>query len=228
MRRGGLSVTLGALVAGFLGGGLAVGLHDGAPAGAPHADVAARAFVHARPGPRGPQGTPGRPGIAGPAGATGPGGPPGDPGAPGERGARGDRGPEGPIGPAGPAGFPDVLPSGKTLRGLFHAHVSSPAPGEAIDTFVTFPIPLPAAPANFEYVDPAVPSANCTGSHSDPTAPPGWLCIYETVHNIVAAPLVTNAAEGVVDPGRFGFALQSFSTGVGDAYYVGSWATTAP
>jgi hypothetical protein len=224
------------MIAGFIGGALAISLHDGAPASAPFRAVALKSAPAARgrpgargpQGPRGPHGVPGPRGTSGTDGARGPDGASGAAGEQGERGARGERGFEGPSGPSGPATLPDVLDSGKTLRGTFWARQTAPGPGNPTDALVSFAVALPTRPAHWDYVDAGDTSTDCTGSNVAPTAPRGWLCVYETTYFNIQATPGFGSAEGGVGPGRFGFALQGGSFQSGDAYFIGTWAVTAP
>lgn len=147
-----------------------------------------------RQGPRGPKGNRGPRGRRGAAGATGPRGATGPQGA---RGLTGPAGPPGPVstgpagpkgdpgatGPAGPQGtYPEVLPAGKTLRGVL-------APGP-----ITFPLPLASAPTGV--------STSCGGSVAAPAAPAGTLCLFLRTGSVTVTDPTTGAAGS---SSRFGF-----------------------
>ena len=245
---GGTALALAAVLAGAIGGVVGAGLASGgdpAPSGTfafaaettttpkkkpAAAPTRARARRGVR-GVRGPQGVPGPPGPRGAHGAVGDPGATGTPGATGERGPRGERGPSGPGGPQGPPGandLPATLASGKTLRGVYFARENAGGANTNVDATITFQVPLSEPIANWDYVDLGDGSAACEGTGAAPTAPPGWLCVYETAYHNAFTPILSDTATGAQKPGKFGFSLQGLSGGAGDSYYVGSWAITAP
>lgn len=152
----------------------------------------------------------------------------------GERGAQGERGPEGPQGPEGKQGpsgyaiFDGPPPSGTTLTGYF-THQLPLETGKKTAFGISFPVALaPGQPASIGFspsagsvpgeVDPA-----CTGSHNEPTAPPGKVCIY------------SKGASGSgsfeeFEGGPYGFAISMISSGGNNDFvsFRGLWAYTAP
>ncbi|HVT00300.1 MAG TPA: hypothetical protein VHE08_07280 [Solirubrobacterales bacterium] len=117
-------------------------------------------------------------------------------GAKGDTGARGATGPQGPAGPQGPQGVQGpqgptgatgspwtaggVLPSGKTETGTYAMGLNTaPVTYGAI----SFPIPLAEIPSS-EVIpmppvgEPTASTENCPGTASDPSAEPGFLCVY--------------------------------------------------
>ena len=156
-------------------------------------------------GAQGPAGTAGPVGLTGSAGGKGEAGPAGSEGPQGKEGAAGAKGANGVAGvkgPTGPEGSPwtleGTLPSGKTetgawaLGGIYKAF-------ESPRIAISFPIPLEAALdenhvrdvtqfnkelvpkfeekefAGFEEVIPT----KCLGTLASPTAPAGYLCVYQ-------------------------------------------------
>lgn len=164
-------------------------------------------------GPAGPQGPAGAPGPKGDAGAKG---------ADGAKGATGDRGPEGPGGPEGPEGSPwtagGVLPTGETETGGW-AYGSSEG---LIITAISFNIPLAEAP-EAEIVPapppggPTASTAHCPGTAAEPTAAPGFLCIY----------VQEGTAPDGVEPQIWGAALIKFNGSGSPVVGFGSFAVTA-
>jgi hypothetical protein len=160
--------------------------------------------------------------------------PRGERGAQGERGATGPQGPEGAQGPEGKQGvsgysiFDGPPPSGTTLTGYF-AHQLPLASGKKAALGVSFPVALaPTQPATVVFS----PSANsvpgqadptCTGSHDNPTAPPGKVCIYSR-----GASGSGGFEAGEITP--YGFKLTMTSTGGNDDFvsFRALWAYTAP
>jgi Collagen triple helix repeat (20 copies) len=161
-------------------------------------------------------------------------GPRGSFGAVGATGAPGATGPQGPQGAQGvqgvPGPFPDLLSSGKTLRGTFAVRGIATAAGEESIGAISFGFTLAAAPT-VHYVDFGTPApAECPGTAAAPQATPGNLCVYEA-----AAPL-NSTVRGEFDAVG---GLNNLATTFGAAVYAdaaaatayrtrGSWAVTSP
>jgi hypothetical protein len=148
---------------------------------------------------------------------------------------RGERGPQGPEGPRGAPGepgtsaFADAVPSGATVTGFFGGQLPL-ATGKRTQFPVSLPIPaassLGTSEVNFAPgssgaldIDPA-----CTGTHHQPTAPAGRVCLYPGGASGVGA------IEGVSGSSRHGFFVSVTSSG-GNVDFVGmngSWAYMAP
>jgi hypothetical protein len=112
-------------------------------------------------------------------GPTGPQGPKGDTGPQGPKGDKGDKGDRGETGPPGP--LTEVLPSGKTERGMYIFGGTRAAGSSYTPNFpISYPVPVNFAPkATFIGIgDPTTPE--CPGSTAAPTAAPGALCVYES------------------------------------------------
>jgi hypothetical protein len=83
-------------------------------------------------------------------------------------------------------------------------------------------------------LDTAAPSANCSGSHSNPTAAPGYFCLYEfqDLNRTLTVMDPTGATPGTV--GAIGFTAvvtsRFASPPAGDQLFLsrGTWAVTAP
>jgi hypothetical protein len=153
----------------------------------------------------------------------------------GRTGAKGVTGTNGPAGPAGPAGsqgpaggFAEVLPSGKTTRGVY-AVQSAPGPEIGFST-ISFAATLASEPT-VHYIPhgEVVPSACAGGTVSLPQAAPGNLCVFEAFHN-GALPFLDNVANEE-DPksGVSGMAIGiATREGGGTSTAFGAWAVTAP
>jgi hypothetical protein len=140
----------------------------------------------------------------------------------GPQGLKGDRGVEGPKGTDGsPAQFPQTLPSGRTETGEFGIRWNAGI-GEREDDSISFPLPLATAPS------PVLgPSASCTGTAANPTAPAGVLCVYFGQEANIGSHDVTDASGNSATANKFGAVVDVQSLG-GDAIARGSWAVTAP
>jgi hypothetical protein len=155
----------------------------------------------------------------------------------GSRGPRGYEGPQGnvgPTGPKGPAGSPwtlgnGVLPSGKTLRGVFAPGGTAAAPDDAVQESVSFGFISAGFPTVHYVPNGTTPPPECPGSKTQPEAAPGHLCLYEAqVGNVSATCVfnpVTNAC-GEASGRGFGVAITAATSG--DFWLQGSWAVTAP
>jgi len=154
-------------------------------------------------------------GTAGPQGPAGPQGSAGATGAPGSAGAPGATGPQGVQGPPGP--FPDLLQSGKTLRGHYNMTSSAAGAGEITGEQISFGFTLSAAPTRGTTV------SDCPGSVSNPQAAPGKLCLYDRQRLNI----------GSTDPTVFnidthGAEVEDHAAATGGYYDIGTWAVTAP
>jgi hypothetical protein len=157
---------------------------------------------------------------------AGPAGPKGDQGLKGDTGARGGTGAKGDQGIPGP--YPDGgLPSGKTEQGVYGLADYAGSGTNDASTEISFPFPLASAPTPHFIAVGATPPAQCPGSHTNPQAQPGHLCIYETSGS-AQEKLIFDPASGVQGPAsRFGVALLVIGS-ANDLYSRGTWAVTAP
>jgi hypothetical protein len=151
---------------------------------------------------------------------TGPQGPKGDTGSSGPKGEKGEKGDTGPAGP-----LTEVLPSGKTERGMYVFDGTRPAGSSYTPNFsISYPFPVNFTPkVTFIHVGGAT-TAECTGSTEAPTAAAGALCIYESRDD---GGYGTGAG---VEPKTVHFGAYLFvSAPAGENYEVeGSYAVTAP
>jgi Collagen triple helix repeat (20 copies) len=179
----------------------------------------------------------GKPGAQGP---VGPPGPKGDKGDKGDTGAEGKQGKQGIQGVAGEDGAcsganPEcILPSEATETGTWAIGSDD---GSSIVP-LSFNIPLEEAPEFLRYINDEgkervlvpgegiknITPVNCLGSAEEPTAPPGYVCVYAQEEEVAALP-------GYLPFGGFRKLYTSgatfvFSGEVGD-YAVGTWAVTA-
>ncbi|HEY3829605.1 MAG TPA: hypothetical protein VGL57_10465 [Solirubrobacteraceae bacterium] len=179
-------------------------------------------------GNTGPAGTAGGQGPAGSVGAQGSAGTKGETGATGEKGETGIPGKPGEPGKEGsPWTAGGTLPPEKTEKGTWTITVPppvEPAPGEhtiSLDRApISFNIPLETAPTGV-FLKEGEKQTGCQGTAEEPTAEPGYLCVYAQVE--VKPP--PGLAVGATYP--FGAVLGALNGEPGGTAY-GSWAVTAP
>ncbi len=180
-----------------------------------------------------------------PAGAVAVGAATGTAGAPG---AQGPQGPAGPIGPRGASAF-DVIPSGKTVYGFIGLTDNKNA-NDSVYLYESLPgiasAPLPATNvivrANELLLDSCsgqiclsarmqAMQGSCPGTSSNPSAAPGFVCIYPTaVRGEFANGSIAGYefyTENSVAP-RVGFAMSYETKITGQTFFEGIWAYTAP
>jgi hypothetical protein len=125
-----------------------------------------------------------------------------------------------------------TLGSGKTLTGDYSASVTNALANEFFMGSFSFPLRLASAPSgpNVNFIPSGSASTtNCPGTHANPTALPGNLCVYESAFN-------NRTFEGLFGTGvavyasidRFGGAIGLHATAAGRAHSYGTWAVTAP
>lgn len=218
-------------------------------------------------GATGPTGVTGATGATGPKGPTGGEGASGAEGAPGPSsagpaGPAGTTGPNGPTGATGSAGpaVPGALPSGHSETGLWMVSNSAEAvePPTFTGTTINFPVPL-ASPLSAERVafltaaetakeaserngligGSAVTNGSaCKGRLEEPTAEPGYLCVYTgvEVRNGYTLAGITSGISGTSGTGKPGAArtgaLIAFEaeklSRTAKVAVQGSWAVQAP
>jgi hypothetical protein len=153
----------------------------------------------------------------------------------GMTGATGAPGQQGPSGAPGP--FVNTLPSGQTIRGSYDVGGRSTAAGTVLESEITFPFPLSAAPT-VNYIPVGGPTpAGCSGDVTNPGAAPGNLCIFagysfNTAAHTTYDPVTGSNFGSPKAASRFGVTLSVTSGGSGGPNMVaeetGTWATTAP
>lgn len=154
-------------------------------------------------------------------------------------------GPAGPQGPAGP--FPGVLPSGKTLTGVFSLTGVATASGQYADSPISFGFRFASAPTvvtvGIDDTLAEAAAAGCPGTASEPKADPGKVCLYEMGHENLD-PMGGGTLEadgdqasvgGYAPPGdvfgtatAYGTIVEAWSEAAGNFYSNGTWAATSP
>jgi hypothetical protein len=142
-------------------------------------------------------------------------------------GAQGPKGETGDTGPAGRSALSE-LRTGETVRGtIYHEFRGAPANGK-VGVGQSLPIPAPVAltTATVRVKTSDDPGNLCAGSYSDPTAPPGNLCVY------INSSSNTTGHLGFVPLGqatKYGFNVSANTTTAGSGgWFQGAWAYTAP
>lgn len=209
-------------------------------------------------GPQGPAGARGETGPEGKAGKDGTNGTEGQPGEPGrnvvaEAASNGECSAGGTKfevegsghtehvcnGSGGGGGGGGTLASGQTETGTWFIEGTVKAKEELVEQPISFTTPLakPATAgqaAQFEYVEQTYPNpvgtAHCPGSYENPTAEPGYFCVYAFVfkENVGNAELLNleDIAESAY-ASRFGAILRLESSAAGTVRSFGAWAVTA-
>ena len=137
-----------------------------------------------------------------------------------------------------PSGYRELtdlqkLPAGSTMTGAWNLS------GDALyyaPATISFPRKLSVAPAHVEFVERGTTGANCTGSATAPTAPAGYLCIYEGYQYNLASTFsarywtyALDQTEGSMTSAAsaYGAAMYGYNSAAG--YYAwGTWAVTEP
>lgn len=189
-----------------------------------------RSLVRSLRGPRGLRGPAGTPGERGPGGLRG---------SDGAAGAKGDAGPTGARGLRGLPGASalETVPGGQTIRGVIGLDVDAAAGGGDWGVLMSMPMPAPfvledddvlidiEGRAEIDPADPGTPPTTtdegndeCEGTPSNPTAPPGKVCIYVR-HS-------TNAVDlfGYGVSSTQGFKLNFTNSSAGDSFVDATWA----
>ena len=122
--------------------------------------------------------------------------------------------------------FSSTLPSGDSLAGMWN--VSDPTGGYSAAN-ISFALPLASEPL-VEMVRAGTTGSHCLGNSDTPTAPAGYLCLYEGIYsNIEAGNSFTfYKPSGASGASKYGTAMFAHPAASGTAYYSwGSWAVTA-
>jgi hypothetical protein len=156
--------------------------------------------------------------------------PRGAPGAQGEPGATGAKGDKGDPGDPWTLGN-GILPSGKTIRGVFAPGGSADTQGELAQESISFGFSIANGvnPVAHFIEAGAQPPPQCPGTVHNPAAQPGHLCVYESVFSNVSSLCVFNPVNNACGESAVrGFGIQIFSDGPSEFWSQGSWAVTAP
>jgi Collagen triple helix repeat (20 copies) len=240
----------------------AAGLAGAAGPAGPAGSVGAKGET----GAAGKEGTAGKEGAKGTTGSAGSQGVAGTPGTPGAAGVNGtsvtstaiaapactnkEGGSEFTVGSTktfacnGKEGSPwtagGTLPSGKSETGTW-AYFGSKINGEKGMAAISFTLPLEKAPkAQAEFVFAGSTHTNCKGSATAPTAPVGYLCVYDTLpeepgskpSSVKFNTFFNGEVYGALGAGKEGalaiFETQEIGTAVlPDAEAFGTWVVTA-
>jgi hypothetical protein len=114
-----------------------------------------------------------------------------------------------------------VLPSGATLRGVYQADA-----GTHVETTVSFGYLLSAKLPEEVVGTSGTPTAHCKGTAANPTAAPGYVCVYATLGTTVNSNIIVYDVETTMG-GQTGHTGMEIYTSNG-AYSQGTWALTAP
>jgi hypothetical protein len=148
-------------------------------------------------------------------------------GARGPKGTKGDAGPRGIQGVPGP--FPAVVPSRKTLTGVWTIGQYASAANQYFNDATSFDFPFATAPQP-ELVTASKNDAptKCTGTAAAPKAAPGYVCIYVAVRiNATALQPYSPLTSSIYTATKYGWAIYAGSGGSGNVVAQGTWAATA-
>jgi hypothetical protein len=154
----------------------------------------------------------------------------------GSAGPQGPAGPVGPQGPPGPASQPtgalaDGIPQGATHHGVYALGGTAGGAGELAQGAISFAGFGPVLAVQVIAVGGSGSPASCPGSVADPTAMPGFVCIYESeATNTSGAPTPVGPA-GAPASTPYGTWISIRSAAGGDFFSRGTWAmqpTTTP
>jgi hypothetical protein len=146
-------------------------------------------------------------------------------GARGPRGATGARGARGVPGP-----FPAVVPSGKTLTGVWTIGTYASVANQYFNDATSFDYPFATAPQPELVIQGGKNDAptKCTGSATAPKAAPGYVCIYVAVRiNATALQPYSPLTSSIYTATKYGWGIYAGSGGSGNVVAQGTWAATA-
>lgn len=125
---------------------------------------------------------------------------------------------------------PGTLAPGKTETGVYAIDYTAAGGGQDGSADISFAFPLAAAP-NSEFIDlSATSDSNCPGTSANPTAAPGYLCVYAAYEqNVGSSCITTTAGEWTCGAAsQYGAAPYVTGAAAGRVASVGTWAVTAP
>jgi hypothetical protein len=141
-----------------------------------------------------------------------------------------------------PSGYTQVTPYVKqeTTRTSFTGlwNLSSTRGGIYADATISFPERLNAAPTQTIFVEAGTTNPTCTGTVSNPTAPAGVLCIYESYGSNMRGNFtfryfmysgIGDISESSSNASTLGGAMYGYSEDTTTGFYAwGSWAVSQP
>jgi len=122
------------------------------------------------------------------------------------------------------------LPSGKTVRGTIGGMSENLTTGQETGYTASLPVPAPVALDDTHVaVDGSdEPAGACPGTATNPTAAPGFVCIYPFNTNNAAAGTGFIWGSDAAANEMYGFQLSVDALGNGAVTYMANWAYTAP
>ncbi len=119
------------------------------------------------------------------------------------------------------------LPAGKTIRGSFNMGDVAEGAGGLATTSLGWGWRVFHNQPEAHFIPAgSTPPAECPGTHIDPKAAPGHLCVYERT-NLNAGLRNTNGPQGDGSASPFGAGLFIRSAAAGTFYSIGTWAATS-
>jgi hypothetical protein len=121
-----------------------------------------------------------------------------------------------------------VIQPGQTVRGTIGFRAEASAAGVEFGANASLPRAAPVGldDAHVEVRDADGSATECPGSYFNPTASPGYVCIYP--FTLSFATVNGGHMWGVSDNGKWGFQVSWNSTMAGPTAFFGTWAYRAP
>ena len=121
--------------------------------------------------------------------------------------------------------FNKSAPAGGTMYGGFSISGVAAGAGSFDAAYLTFPVPVAAAPTS-HVITPGDPvPAGCSGSASSPRASAGHVCIFVAWELNTTGPYnIFSPVNGLPGTSRFGVLMDSASTAAGNYAVAGTWA----
>lgn len=122
----------------------------------------------------------------------------------------------------------DAVPPGETVYGTMGARYDNVRVGSEVASTASLPMPAPVGLTDPDVTVAGVddPTGACTGTSSNPTAPPGFVCMYPwfTLNATVNGGFMWGAGDG----DKWGFQISWDATAAGATTFFANWAYTAP
>jgi hypothetical protein len=121
-----------------------------------------------------------------------------------------------------------VIQPGQTVRGTIGFRAEASGGGVEFGANASLPRAAPVGidDAHVEVLGTDGSATECPGSYFNPTASPGYVCIYP--HTLTFATVNGGHMWGVSDNGKWGFQVSWNSTMAGPTAFFGTWAYKAP
>lgn len=123
------------------------------------------------------------------------------------------------------------LPSGKTVRGTIGEQANNLIAGDEIGASASLPMPATVAldDAHIAVDGSDEPTGACPGTATNPTAAPGYVCIYPySTNNVQSSPTGHVWGSDAAANEKYGFQVSFSASANGTSWLFANWAYTAP